>query len=126
MPHPALYIADIAGRGRGILTEDPLPAGTLVEEAPVIRMTAAERVLLDQTALHDYIFEWEDGCAMALGWVPLFNHAVPSNCEYVMDYEAATMRVETVRDIRAGEELTINYNGDFDDAKPVWFAVGQL
>jgi SET domain-containing protein len=86
-------------------------------------MTAAERVLLDQTTLHDYIFEWEDGCAMALGWVPLFNHASPSNCEYVMDYEARTMRVETVRDIRAGEELTINYNGDYDDKKPVWFEV---
>jgi SET domain-containing protein len=26
-----------------------------------------------------------------------------------------------MRDILAGEELTINYNGDFDDARPVWF-----
>jgi hypothetical protein len=87
-------------------------------------MEPEARVLLDQTLLHDYIFEWgadRSQCAMALGMVPVYNHACPSNCEYEMDYTDNTILVRAMRDISAGEELTINYNGDFDDAAPVWF-----
>ena len=60
---------------------------------------------------------------MALGMVPVYNHSYKSNCEYFMDYDDGTMSVKTVRDIGAGEELTINYNGDWDDEKKVWFDV---
>jgi hypothetical protein len=31
------------------------------------------------------------------------------------------IRIKTVRRIESGEELFINYNGDWDNAKPVWF-----
>lgn len=40
-----------------------------------------------------------------------------------MDYEAQTMMIKAVRDIEAGEEITINYNGDWNDEKKVWFDV---
>ena len=39
-----------------------------------------------------------------------------------MNYEEETIMIKTVREIAAGEELTINYNGDWNDEKPVWFA----
>jgi hypothetical protein len=38
-----------------------------------------------------------------------------------MDYEADIMFVKTVRIIHPGEELTINYNGNWNDEKAVWF-----
>jgi SET domain-containing protein len=38
-----------------------------------------------------------------------------------MDYDDDTITVIAVRDIEAGEELFINYNGDWDDVRPVWF-----
>lgn len=92
-------------------------------------MDGSARELLDRTPLHDYIFEWRpDGkqwCCMAAGYVPIYNHAAPSNCEYEMDYEAATIKITTMREIAAGEELTINYNGDYDDLAPVWFELQQ-
>ena len=125
--HTDIYIGDTGGKGRGMYAANLIPADTIVEIAPVIVMSAAERLLLDQTLLHDYIFEWQpDGaslCCMALGYVPIYNHAYQSNCEYFMDYEAQTMRIQTVREIAAGSELTINYNGDWDDARKVWFDV---
>ena len=127
MRHSSLYIGSSSGKGRGIFTEALLPAETIVETAPVIVMDAAERKLLDQTRLHDYIFEWgEDSqqCAMALGWIPIYNHAVPANCEYFMDFEADIIFIKTVRDISPGEELFVNYQGDFDNDKPVWFQEG--
>ena len=112
-----------------MFTNAPIPAGAFVETAPVIVMTAAERKLLDQTLLHDYIFEWNpeetNDCCMAQGYISVYNHSYASNCEYFMDYAEKTMQVKTVRDINAGEELTINYNGDWNDPRPVWFDVKE-
>jgi len=110
--------------GRGVFTSVAIKKGTVVEVSPVIVMTGEERILLDQTLLHDYIFEWglrKKGCAMALGYVPLYNHAYRSNCEYDMDYDQQLISVRAVRAIKAGEELFINYNGDWDNETPVWF-----
>jgi hypothetical protein len=110
--------------GRGVFTDEEIEAGTVIEVAPVIVMSDADRQKLDETLLHDYIFEWgEDSneCCMALGYVPVYNHSYASNCEYEMDYEAMTITVTTMRRINAGEELFINYNGDWNDSKPVWF-----
>lgn len=121
---PCLYIADTSRMGRGVFTSLPIAAGTVVEVAPVLVMGAAERALLDQTLLHDYIFEWGEGrdkVMVALGYVSIYNHACPSNCEYEMDYEDESIAIKSVRDISAGEELFINYNGDYDDARDVWF-----
>ena len=123
--HPSLYPGEAPAKGRGIFTKGALPADIVVEASPVIVMDAAARALLDQTLLHDYIFEWQpEGqslCCVALGYLSLYNHSYKSNCEYFMDYSAQTMSIRTVRQINDGEELTINYNGDWNDAKLVWF-----
>jgi uncharacterized protein len=121
-----LYISGSKGRGRGVYTEESIPADTIIEVSPVLVMTMEERKFLDQTLLHDYIFEWgeeRDKCCAGLGYLSLYNHAVPSNCEYFMDYDEDIMFIKSVRAIEAGEELTINYNGDSKNEEPVWFDV---
>ena len=123
---PILFIAHTEQRGRGVYTSAGIPQGTVIEMSPVIVMTNADRKLLDQTLLHDYIFEWggkSDQCCMALGYVPLYNHSYRSNCEYEMDFTNDLINIKTVRPIEAGEELCINYNGNWDDGKKVWFDV---
>lgn len=124
MIQPYLYLDEPGNRGRGVFTHETIEADTVVEVSPVIVMPQKDRHLLDQTLLHDYIFEWGETrqqCAMALGWIPMYNHSYSSNCEYFMDFDQQRMFVKTVRVIEAGEELTINYNGDWNDEKPVWF-----
>ncbi len=124
MQLPFIYIAPTNKMNRGVFTSEDIKEGVLVEEAPVLVMTAEERAFLDKTLLHDYIFEWGDSrehCCMALGNVPLYNHSYSSNCEYEMDYEQYMIRVRAVRPIKAGEQLFINYNGDWNDETPVWF-----
>lgn len=121
-----IYIDYTEEKGNGVYTSTVLPADTIVEISPVIVMTADERTMLDQTLLHDYIFEWgADGeemmCCMAQGYISVYNHSPASNCEYFMDYDAKTIMVKTMRDVAANEELTVNYNGDWNDDKPVWF-----
>lgn len=119
-----LSIRNASSKGRGVFAAQEIPSGTTIEESPVIVMENADRILLDQSLLHDYIFEWGDDkkqCCMALGYVALYNHSYESNCEYVMDYESQTIRILTMRDIQRNEELTINYNGDWDNEEKVWF-----
>lgn len=121
---PCLFIASTSDMGRGVFTSEPIAANTVVEIAPVIVMSGEERKLLDQTLLHDYIFEWggeRKQCCMALGYVPMYNHSYQSNCEYEMEFDEAIIRVRTVRAIQVGEELFINYNGTWDDDRRLWF-----
>ena len=121
---PCLFIAPAAAMGRGVFTSEDLAADTLIEVAPVIVMSASDRLKLDETLLHDYIFEWRPHhreCCMALGYVPIYNHSYASNCEYEMDFDSQTIAIKTMRPINAGEELFINYNGNWNDEKPVWF-----
>jgi uncharacterized protein len=123
---PELYIAPAGERGRGVYSSIDIARDTVIEVSPVIVMTRAERKLLDQTLLHDYIFEWgpdKKDCCMALGYVPLYNHSYRSNCEYEMDFEGQVITIRSVRYIQAGEEVMINYNGDWNNETPVWFDV---
>ncbi len=121
---PGLYIAVSPGRGRGVFTSADIEAGTVVETSPVVVMSHADRVHLDQTLLHDYIFEWgrdKKQCCMALGYVAVYNHSYQSNCEYEMDFEGEQICIRAVHFIRAGSELFVNYNGVWDDNRRVWF-----
>ena len=127
MQTPLIHIGETAQKGRGVFAKKAIKADTVIETAPVIVMSHEHRLLLDQTLLHDYIFEWqpegEKMCCMALGWIPMYNHSYRSNCEYFMNYDDNTMYIQTVRDIKAGEELTINYNGTWNDKAKLWFDV---
>jgi SET domain-containing protein len=126
MINESLFIKKTEGKGRGIFTSKNIPADTIIEESPVIVLSSSDRILLDKTLLHDYIFEWgedKDECCMALGFIPLYNHSYQSNCEYFMDFEEESIHVKTVRDIVTGEEITINYNGDWNNEKKIWFEV---
>lgn len=119
-----LHVMQTKEMGRGVFAAERIPANTVIEISPVIVMSKEDQQHLDKTLLHDYIFDWgknKDKCCMALGLIPIYNHSYQSNCNYFMDYEDTTIIIETVRTIKKGEELTINYNGDWDDATPIWF-----
>jgi SET domain-containing protein len=121
---PCLYINDSKEMGRGVFTKEDLWPDTVIETSPVIVMSGEERTLLDKTLLHDYIFEWgKDSrqCCMALGYVAVYNHSYRSKCEYEMDYERRVISIKTIRFVKAGEELFLNYNGSWNEEKKVWF-----
>ena len=115
-----------AEKGRGMFTDEAIDADTVIEIAPVIVLPKHDRQHVDKTLLHDYIFEWgdtkEESC-IGLGMISIYNHSYKSNCEYYMDYDEHSMMLKTVRPVNAGEELTINYNGDWNDEKKIWFDV---
>jgi len=119
-----LYIDTSYNKGRGVFTKKAIPAHTVIEISPVIVMSKADREYLDKTLLHDYIFEWgtskKKGC-VALGYISLYNHDYEANCEYDMDYDNELITITTIKKIKKGEELCVNYNAQPNDKTKVWF-----
>jgi SET domain-containing protein len=64
--------------------------------------------------------EWTEGTeAIALGNINLLNHSVLSNVSLTNDFVNLTKSIHAKRDIKLGEELTLNY-----DCK-LWFDVSE-
>jgi SET domain-containing protein len=121
---PILFIAPSHNKGRGVYTSEKISAGSVIEMSPVIVFSAQDRKAIEESLLYHYIFEWGDDRkkgALGLGYISMYNHSYNANCVYEMDYDAGVMSIRTVRNIKAGEELYINYNAVPDDETPLWF-----
>ena len=72
--------------------------------------------------LADYAFEYGiNHTAILLGYGMLFNHSYEPNATYEINFKNHTFDFFAYKDIKAGEEIFINYNGDEDDMEPLWF-----
>lgn len=119
---PHIYIAQTPQRGRGVFTALEIPAGSLIEICPTILIPAAQTLLIDQTELYNYYFVWDEHhLAVALGYGSLYNHQVPPNARVIFDYESEEIQIESIRDIAAEEEITINYIDDDESGQLLWF-----
>ncbi len=119
-----LKIESSPKRGRGVFTSKNISKGTIIEVSPVIVLTEKERKTIEKTLLFHYVFEWGNDkkkAAMALGYISLYNHSYDANCEYEMEFAKKIMTIKTVRNIKKGEELFINYNAVPNDKTKVWF-----
>lgn len=126
---PSLFIAPSPLGGRGVFTAAPIPEGALIEICPVIALPGPDREFIDKTGLYDYYFLWgedEGQCAVALGYGSLYNHSFEPNAEYRADFESLTLDFYALRDIGAGEEVTVNYNGDPARQEKLWFNARQM
>lgn len=125
-------LAKIAGKGRGLLACRPIAAGTVIERAPAVRLPAADRALVDRTALFPYCFADPAGFVpgatdddhdgfVAFGGVTFCNHSASPNA--VVHWESDDVGVwaalQALRDIAEGEEITLFYTNiseyDADD-----------
>jgi|SRR5215831_12256589 len=121
---PYLTIAPSAKKGRGVFTTKDIPVNTVIEISPVIILNSKERALVEKTKLYNYIFEWGTSKKMAciaLGYVSLYNHDYNANCDYEMDFKHRLITIRTVKEIKKGEELYVNYNADPVDKTKIWF-----
>ncbi len=121
---PKIIVAPSVLGGRGIIAIADIDADELIEICPVLVIPAGDVPLIHRTVLHDYYFLWGDGeeqAAIALGYGSLYNHADDSNALYEMDFTRNTLDIYAYRDIRAGEEVTINYHGSPGSRDALWF-----
>jgi SET domain-containing protein len=109
--------------GRGIFATRDIKKGEMIHEAPIIISPSNEYKYLKKTKIMDYVFWWGDDCALALGYGSLFNHSYTPNALYEYNKANQTIDFYAHTDIKANDEILINYNGDPDDDSKVWFDV---
>jgi hypothetical protein len=123
---PALRVVRVPGKGRGVRAGRTIARGEIIDSAPVVVLSAQEWELVEQTVLGQFAFCWDEAkgtVAIALGQGSFLNHSYAPNVASDKDVRRRCIVFSAVRDIAAGEELTINYNGDLDSREPVGFEV---
>ena len=112
---PDVYLTDTGtAKGRGAFARREFAAGELVEECPVIPITVPSLMLPPE--IQRIVFNWGvltgtlTGDGLVLGYGSMYNHDNPANMRYEADLQNLTLKFIAVRPIKAGEELTINYN----------------
>ncbi len=104
-------------KGRGVFASKNFKKGEVVEECPVIPLTAKESLICEQTILEYYLYPWKgkkDG-AVVLGYGLLYNHSFNPNACYHLKYSQKKIIYKAIRPIKRGEEILVNYNGDPKD-----------
>lgn len=107
---------------RGVFASVDIKKGTLFHQAPVIAYPNEEHEHIEKTLLADYAFEYGIGrSAILLGYGMLFNHSYTPNADYEINFDNHTFDFFAYKDIKQGEEVFINYNGDIGDQDALWF-----
>jgi SET domain-containing protein len=124
MDHSELVcVKEAKGKGRGVFARKLIRKGEMIERTPVFlvpfREIAAGR---KNPNLAHYFYLWNrTHCAITLGYGSIYNHSYEPNAQY--RHGKMAMTYYALRDIAAGEEITINYNGDPADRSPMIFDV---
>ena len=126
-----LYIRTLRKKGmeghRGVFCSVDIPKDSIFEMAPVLVIPKKQHKSVYGTIISDYHYEYSDNgdSCLALGYGSLYNHSFNPNAEYEMLVKTSEMAFRALRKITAGEEIRVNYNGDFDNLEEVWFEVKE-
>ncbi|MGO4538900.1 SET domain-containing protein [Paenibacillus sp. 2TAB19] len=107
---------------RGVFATVDIPQGVVFHQAPALPYPNEEHVHLEKTIFADYAFEFgENHSALLLGYGMLFNHSYTPNTHYDLNFDNLTVDFYAFTEVKAGDELLINYNGEVDNEDPLWF-----
>ncbi len=119
-----ILVKKVKGKGRGVFARCFIPRGTIIERVPMVLMPITNIVDgFHHPDLARFFYLWKpDTVAIALGYGSLYNHSYHPNAVYEHE-PGAVMVYRSLRNIRQGEEICINYNGDPKDRSDVGFPV---
>jgi SET domain-containing protein len=113
-------------KGLGVFALKDFKEGEIIESAPVLIFDTKGRKNLEKTLLSHYVYPWRStrGAALVLGYGSIYNHSFSPNADWKQNFKTKCMVYRALRPIKKGEEVTVNYNGEPDDDKPIdWFEV---
>jgi hypothetical protein len=133
----AVEVRRVTNRGKGgraVFATRDLRAGETFERVPVLLIPKAQvfgpgPIAQRSARISWYVFGWintkRDYVALSLGYGCIYNHSETPNAKYQM-LLPDIMEFLTLREIKAGEEITINYRGDtHDDATDLGFDIAE-
>jgi uncharacterized protein len=121
----------VRGKGRGVFARRAFRQGQIIERAPAVVIPGPSWNRHGRlTLLEHYCYQSgarNQNSAVVLGYVMLYNHAWDPNAN-LDEMPDHSYQVTARRDIRKGDEILVNYNGEVtiqpgsaDDI--VWFKV---
>lgn len=97
-------------RGRGVFATAAIELGEIITADPVVELDPIDVGSLAHTALANYWWNWKrPGGAVAFGPSSMMNNERHSNAFIERDIEGAQLIVKAARTIRAGDEITLDY-----------------
>ena len=114
--------SQIPQAGRGVFAKNPIKKGEIIEECPVLVLPRKDYFTVKKTVLHNYYFMWgRVTCGICLGFGSLYNHFYEPNATYKKSIKEHIIKFVAIKDIKKGEEITVNYNyGDPNNKKSLW------
>ncbi len=109
--------------GRAVVARRDIAKGELIERVPVIliprNQVFGDSAIAKRSArISWYVFNWiptkRDYVALCLGYGSIYNHNADPNAEYSKEMPDI-MLFHALRDIQAGEEITIDYRAGGND-----------
>ena len=108
--------------GVGVFCIDNILKDEIIEICQLIILNEKDTQIIDNTFLYNYYFSWEkNGSAICLGSGSLYNHSTKPNAKYIKEFNNNKIIFTAIKDIKKGEEVLVNYNGNPDSNKKVWF-----
>ncbi len=125
MSFPLIYSKETSKKGRGVFAVNTIGQGELIENCPVIIVSASHEInLIGLTSLFHYAFTWSTDpfiIAIALGYGSLYNHSSTNNAFYSMNKQENTIDIIALKIIQPAEEITVNYMASTNRDVKQWF-----
>jgi len=124
-----IYVAETGSAlGRGVFTARDFSAGERVEICPVVLLDLKAQPFPGQ--IRRLLYCWsKTHVALALGYGSFYNHSDHPNLTFQLDPEKLTITFRALRDITAGEQLTISYDYIGEGQNPrkrSWFEIHSV
>jgi|SRR3989344_4999274 len=124
IPSEKIYTAPSVTHGLGVFARISLKKDEVIEICPILEIPEEELSDLVKTKLLEYYFAWgkdfKSG-ALVLGFGSLYNHSYSPNGKYIKDIKDKVVRFIAIKEIKAEEEILVNYNGHPEDKTKLWF-----
>ena len=102
--------------GLGVFSTRAFKKDEIVEVCPYLQIFNGH--MDDECEVGDYTFDFDDESEVLIqGYGSMYNHHKDHNLDYIFDEETDMFEYTALRDIRKGEELTVNYGEEYWEAR---------
>lgn len=115
-PKP-VFVAQTSKMGRGVFANKDFKKNEIIVATPLLRLSPGDQHFIEKTTLQYYVYgspsPFSGDSYLALGEGSLFNNDdYSANTGYEIDEQELLIVFKAERDIKAGEELFVNYGWD--------------
>lgn len=111
-----VFLGESELQGLGVFAGRDFKKDETVEICPYLKIYKGH--MNDECEVGDYTFEFDDESEVLIqGYGSMYNHHKDNNIDYIYDEGDDMFEFVALRDIKKGEELTVNYGDDYWNAR---------